>query len=150
MREILTIWACLIGLAFAYSAKAQPIITESTNKSETTVKSPPPSAISPNITTINSKNCSTGVSGAVQTQILGISMGGTTRDLNCELVVLSESLYFQQMKAPATTLLCQNHKVWWAMWDAGVYCPIEGKFGINAKEYYESNTGLMPKRPKIE
>ncbi len=132
------------------SAMAQPIVTESTSKSETTVKSPPPSAISPNITTINNKNCSTGVSGAVQTQILGISMGGTTRDLNCELVVLSESLYFQQMKAPATTLLCQNSKVWWAMWDAGVYCPIEGKFGISAKEYYEANTGLMPKRPKVE
>jgi hypothetical protein len=153
MKIILYIWATLLAICLGLTANhalAEPIVTESTSKSETTVKSPPPSAISPNITTINNKNCSTGVSGAVQTQILGISMGGTTRDLNCELVVLSESLYFQQMKAPATTLLCQNHKVWWAMWDAGVYCPIEGKFGISAKEYYESNTGLMPKRPKVE
>jgi hypothetical protein len=68
MREILVIWACLIGFAFAYSAKAEPIVTESTSKSETTVKSPPHSAISPNSTTINNQNCSTGISGANQIQ----------------------------------------------------------------------------------
>ena len=46
--------------------------------SETTVKSPPPSAMSPNISASNSDLCTVGVSGAVQTQILGISAGVTT------------------------------------------------------------------------
>ena len=119
MREILVIWACLIGFLFAYSAKAQPIVTESTNRSETTVKSPPPSAISPSITTINNKMCSSGVAAAVQTQIFGISMGSTIKDSNCELVLLSETLFNMQMKTAAVSLMCQDNRVFWGMWDAG-------------------------------
>ena len=45
--------------------------------SETTVKSPPPSAMSPTINNSNSDLCTVGVSGAVQTQILGVSAGAT-------------------------------------------------------------------------
>ncbi len=138
------------GLSACGMAYAEPIVTDSTSKAETTVKSPPPSAISPNITTINNYNCSTGLSGAVQTQILGISMGSTVRDLNCEMLLKSRELYSQQMKAPATTVLCQDANIWWGMWDAGVYCPIEGKFGLSAKEFWEANKDLMPSRPKIK
>lgn len=140
----------LVTLLFCGVANAQPIVTDSTSKAETTVKSPPPSAISPNITTINNYNCSTGLSGAVQTQILGISMGSTVRDMNCEMLLKSRELYSQQMKAPATTVLCQDANIWWGMWDAGVYCPIEGKFGLSAKEFWEANKDLMPSRPKIK
>lgn len=147
MKYIVTIIVCLLAVAMAHG---QPIVTESTSKAETTVKSPPPSAISPNITTINNYNCSTGLSGAVQTQILGISMGSTVRDLNCEMLLKSRELYSQQMKAPATTVLCQDANIWWGMWDAGVYCPIEGKFGLSAKEFWEANKELMPDRPKIK
>jgi hypothetical protein len=148
-----TIAYFLLGLllgGMAAVAMAEPIVTDSTSKSETTVKSPPPSAISPNITTINNYNCSTGLSGAVQTQILGISMGSTVRDLNCEMLLKSRELYSQQMKAPATTVLCQDANIWWGMWDSGVYCPVEGKFGISAKEFWEANPKLMPDRPKIK
>ena len=64
-------------------AFADAIVTESTSsstvtttgKTETTVKSPPSSAISPSINSSNSDLCTVGVSGAVQTQILGISGG---------------------------------------------------------------------------
>ena len=129
---------------------AQPIVTESTSKAETTVKSPPASAISPNITTINSYNCSTGVSGATQTQILGISFGTTIVDKNCELLLKSRELYSQQMKAPATTVLCQDASVWWGMWDSGVYCPVEGKFGITAKEHWLAHPHMIPNRPTIK
>ena len=52
--------------------------------STTTVKSPPASAMSPSINMSNSDLCTVGVSGAVQTQILGISAGATVRDMNCE------------------------------------------------------------------
>ena len=60
----------------------EPIVTESTADSkitssgsmETTVKSPPPSAISPQFSSgSNNDLCTVGVAGAVQTQILGIS-----------------------------------------------------------------------------
>ena len=64
---------------------ADPIVTESTSNSTvktetdttTTVKSAPPSAISPSIGGSNSDLCTVGVSGAVQTQILGVSTGQT-------------------------------------------------------------------------
>jgi hypothetical protein len=147
MREILFIWAVLIGLAFAYPAKAQTIVTDSTSKSETTVKSPPPSAISPSITTINNKMCSSGVAAAVQTQIFGISMGTTVKDSNCELVLLSETLFNMQMKTAAVSLMCQDNRVFWGMWDAGTYCPIQGKVGLEAKVLWEQDPSKMPKKP---
>lgn len=138
-----------LGGMMAY-ALAEPIVTDSTSKSETTVKSPPASAISPNITTINSYNCATGISGAVQTQILGISLGSTIVDKNCEMLLKSRELYSQQMKAPATRLLCFDAYVWWSMWDSGVYCPVEGNFGTLAKDYWLANPNLIPDRPKIK
>jgi hypothetical protein len=150
MREILVIWACLIGFTFAYSAKAQPIVTDSTSKSETTVKSPPPSAISPSITTINNKMCSSGVAAAVQTQIFGISMGTTVTDKNCEMIIKAESLFNMQMKTAAVSVMCQDANNWWGMWDAGTYCPVEGKVGLEAKNYWLSNPDMIPARPKIK
>ena len=150
MKEILYIWAVLIGIGFAYSAKSQPIVTESTSKSETTVKSPPPSAISPSITVINNKNCSTGISGATQTQIFGISFGATVKDANCEMVVKAESLYNMQMKTAAVAVMCQDSSNWWGMWDSAIYCPIDGKFGIQAKEHWLAHPHLIPERPKIK
>ena len=62
---------------------ADPIVTNSTStstvttntNSKSTVRTNPPSAISPSINASNSDLCMVGVSGAVQTQILGISTG---------------------------------------------------------------------------
>jgi hypothetical protein len=129
---------------------AEPIITDSTSKSETTVKSPPPSAISPNITTINNKMCSSGVAAAVQTQIFGISMGTTVRDSNCEMIIKAESLFNMQMKTAAVAVMCQDANNWWGMWDAGTPCPVEGKVGQAAKDYWLENSKLIPDRPKIK
>lgn len=131
-------------------AVAQPIVTESTSNSKTKVESPPPSAISPSITTINNKMCSSGVAAAVQTQIFGISMGTTVRDSNCEMIIKAESLFNMQMKTAAVSVMCQDANNWWGMWDAGTYCPIEGKVGAAAKEYWDANPDLKPSRPKIK
>ena len=151
MRSTLFLLSMLLGGAIAFSmAHAEPIITESTSKAETTVKSPPPSAISPNITTINNVMCKGGVSAAVQTQILGFSTGTTFTDYNCEMVILSRELSSLQMKAPAAALLCQDARVWWSMWDGGVPCPIEGKINASAKEHWLANPQLIPDRPKIK
>lgn len=151
MKTILYLWVGLVIVCLSYvPVHAQTIVTDSTSKSETTVKSPPPSAISPGITTINNKMCSSGVAAAVQTQIFGISMGTTVRDANCEMIIKAESLFNMQMKTAAVSVMCQDSAVWWAMWDAGTFCPIDGKVGVEAKNYWLSNTEMIPTRPKIK
>jgi hypothetical protein len=149
MRLVLFVMSIMLGGACAV-AMAQPIVTDSTSRSETTVKSPPPSAISPGITTINNKMCSSGVAAAVQTQIFGISMGTTVRDANCEMIIKAESLFNMQMKTAAVSVMCQDSANWWGMWDAGTYCPVEGLVGKEAKEYWLANPNLIPDRPKIK
>jgi hypothetical protein len=136
----------LTALLFSSVAFAQvdPIVTQSTSastvttngKTETTVKSPPPTAVAPAITTINNDVCATAASGAVQTQILGISMGGTVRDMNCERIKLSKNLYDMGMKVAAVSALCQDDRVFQAMLDAGTPCPVQGKIGEQAKEIW--------------
>jgi hypothetical protein len=149
MRLVLFVLSIMLGGVTAV-AMAQPIVTDSTSKSETTVKSPPPSAISPSITTINNKMCSSGVAAAVQTQIFGISMGTTVRDSNCEMIIKAESLFNMQMKTAAVSVMCQDSAIWWAMWDAGTFCPVEGKVGVEAKNYWLNNEAMIPTRPKIK
>ena len=123
-----------------------PIVTDSTSRSysetssnsTTTVKSPPPTAVAPAITTINNDVCATASSGAVQTQILGISLGSTTRDMNCERIKLSKNLYDMGMKVAAVATLCQDDRVFQAMLDAGTPCPVQGKIGAEAKEIWKA------------
>ena len=148
MRLVLFVMSIMLGGTCAV-AMAQPIVTDSTSRAETTVKSPPPSAISPSITTINNKMCSSGVAAAVQTQIFGISMGTTVTDKNCEMIIKAESLFNMQMKTAAVSVMCQDSAIWWAMWDAGTFCPVEGKVGVEAKNYWLDNTAMIPDRPKI-
>ena len=59
----------------------------------TIVISPPPSAISPTAGGSSQDLCTVGISGAVQTQILGISQGETVTDQNCERLKISKTLY---------------------------------------------------------
>lgn len=132
-------------------AQSEKITTESTNTStntsitETTVKSPPPTAISPGITVINNDLCVVGVSGAVQTQILGISGGSTVRDLNCERLKLAKNLYDMGMKVAAVSTLCQDHRVFQAMQNAGTPCPVDGKIGGEAQRVWDTNPERQPK-----
>lgn len=139
------------------SAIAQPIVTESTNnstsnntntstsentnrsfsESTSTVKSPPPTAVAPAVTSINNDVCAVVASGAVQTQIFGISMGGTMRDMNCERIKLSKNLFDMGMKVAAVATLCQDERVFTAMMAAGTPCPIEGKIGAQAREEWD-------------
>ena len=143
MKKVLITLAMLGLYSAAYAV--DPIVTDSTSRSysetssnsTTTVKSPPPTAVAPAITTINNDVCATAASGAVQTQILGISMGGTTRDMNCERIKLSKNLYDMGMKVAAVATLCQDDRVFQAMLDAGTPCPVQGKIGEQAKEIWK-------------
>jgi hypothetical protein len=123
-------------------------ITESTittnGKTETTLKSPPPSAISPTINTSNSDLCTFGVAGAIQTQILGISTGTQFTDENCERLKNSKTLYDMGMKVAAVSLMCQDQRVFDAMMHAGTPCPYNGMIGDAAKAGWASDSGEEP------
>jgi hypothetical protein len=123
------------------------------NKSEITqrVIQPPPTAVAPTMMSGgNSDLCSTGSSGSVQTQIFGVSSGGTVRDLNCERLKLSKTLYDMGMKVAAVATMCQDRRVFDAMMAAGTPCPYEGKIGEQAKAQWESNPEKIPKLDKVE
>jgi hypothetical protein len=137
-------------------AMAQPIVTDSTSRSTTdstsnsttTVKSPPPTAVAPAVTVINSDVCAVGVSGAAQTQILGISFGATMTDKNCERLKLARSMYDMGMKVAAVATLCQDERVFTAMMNAGTPCPVDGKIGEQAKTIWENNPERIPQKVK--
>jgi hypothetical protein len=108
-------------------------ITDSTQ----TIKSPPPTAVAPAVTTINNDVCAIVSSGAVQTQIFGLSMGGTMRDMNCERIKLAKNLFDMGMKVAAVATLCQDERVFAAMLAAGTPCPVDGKIGAQAKAEWD-------------
>lgn len=139
-------WALLSALVIVLPVQAETIVTESTTNSTTTVKSPPPTAIAPAVTTINNDVCAVAASGAVQTQILGISMGGTMRDMNCERIKLSKNLFDMGMKVAAVATLCQDDRIFTAMMAAGTPCPVEGKIGAEARAEWERRGVLDAKK----
>ena len=137
-------------------AQAEPIVTdstsrsttESTSNSTTTVKSPPPTAVAPAITIINSDVCAVAVSGATQTQILGISFGTTMTDKNCERLKLARSTFDMGMKVAAVAIMCQDERVFTAMMNAGTPCPVDGKIGEQAKAIWDANPERIPQKVK--
>jgi len=127
---------------------AEVIETDSTTRSTvttngemtTTVKSPPPSAISPQLgANSNSDLCTIGVAGAVQTQILGISAGTTFTEDNCLRLKNAKTMYDMGMKVAAVSIMCQDENVFDAMMMAGTPCPYEGQIGEAAKIGWESH-----------
>ena len=108
------------------------------------LKSPPPSAIAPSMMSYSQDLCTTGVSGAVQTQIVGISGGKAVRDQNCERIKLSKTLYDMGMRVAAVSLLCQDDRVFRSMEMAGTPCPYMGKIGADATTAWEENADARP------
>jgi len=118
--------------------------TTSTIDSTTTVKSPPPSAITPSISSSSSDTCHIPAGGSIQTQILGISGGTTIRDLNCERLKNAARMFDMGLKISAVAIMCADKRVWQAMWDAATFCPINGKVGEEARIEWENNPHLVP------
>ena len=118
------------------------------NTSEITQRiiQPPPTAVAPTMMSGgNTDLCSTGTSGSVQTQIFGVSSGGTVRDMNCERLKLSKTLYDMGMKVAAVATMCQDRRVFDAMMAAGTPCPYEGQIGVVARMAWEANPDKIPK-----
>jgi hypothetical protein len=145
-RNMMVAFCLLIGSVSALAA--DPIVTESTNTSTitsdgnmtTTIKQPPPSAISPQFSAGNNSDlCTIGVAGAVQTQILGISAGTTFTEDNCIRLKNAKVLYDMGMKVAAVSVMCQDKKVFSAMLHAGTPCPYNGQIGEAARLGWESH-----------
>jgi len=109
----------------------------------------PPTANSPSVVVNNSDICKSAYSGAIQTQVLGISSGVTVRDLNCEMIKLSRSLYGMGMKVAAVSTLCADYRIFDAMWMSATYCPFMGAIGEDAKKGWEENRHLVPAGSKV-
>jgi len=123
------------------------------NKTEVTQRliQPPPTAVAPAMLSGgNADLCSTGSSGSVQTQVFGVSSGGTVRDMNCERLKLSKTLYDMGMKVAAVATMCQDRRVFDAMLAAGTPCPYEGKIGEQAKASWEANPHKIPKLDEVK
>ena len=160
MKRYFIIFALILSSA-GYAQDETPsdvIVTDSTTTSDitsnttTTLKSPPPSAVTPTMNISNSDLCTVGVAGAVQTQILGISMGTTVRDMNCEKLKNAKTLYDMGMKVAAVSVLCQDRRVWDAMEMAGTPCPFLGDIGDKATAQWEApeNAGRIPTVEEME
>lgn len=124
--------------------RAADTVTSATVSSSTVVDRTPPTASSPSIGVNNSDVCQTGTSAAMQTSIFGVSGGTTTRDMNCERIKLARAIYGMGLKVAGISLLCQDARVWNAMWEAGTPCPFEGKIGDEAKEKWLKKTDRAP------
>lgn len=152
MFRLFLILSFVTSVAFAQDGNQgnDTLYTDSTNRSTvdststTTVYSPPPSAIAPSINSSNSDLCTVGVSGAVQTQILGLSAGKTVRDMNCERLKNAKTLYDMGMKVAAVATMCGDRRVFDAMMNAGTPCPYDGLIGNEAKLGWENDPGKIP------
>ena len=108
------------------------------------VISPPPSAIAPSIQSGGNDTCTVSYSAAVQTQILGVSGGGHIRDMNCERLKNSKTLYNMGMKVAAVALMCQDESVYKAMEMAGTPCPYKGEIGATAQALWDNDPDRIP------
>ena len=148
---VVAFWLVLVIPTIVQAAVEESTINQnttstvtSTGVNETTVKSPPPSAISPNVGGNNSDLCTISSSGALGTQILSLSLGATYTEENCLRLKKAQKLYIFGMKVAAVSVMCQDSDVWQAMMDAGTPCPIDGLIGDQAKAAWAVRTTQIP------
>ena len=106
-------------------------------------------ASSPGIVINNSDICVTGISGAIQTSVFGVSSGGTIRDLNCERLKIGRFLFGSGLKIAAVSLLCEDRRVFDAMLQAGKPCPFKCLIGDKAKKLWAENPQLSPEGSRV-
>jgi len=120
--------------------------SSSNTVSSNTVTKGAATANSPSLTLTNSDICkSASVSGSIQTQVLGISTGGVVvRDEHCEKLKMSRAMNAIGLKTVAAGVLAQDPIAFKAMWHSGVYPPIAGKLGTEARELWILNPEKLP------
>jgi hypothetical protein len=124
-----------------------------TTTSETTVNQegmPVTTAVAPSTPTYQADTCIVTSGAGMQTLQIGFSTSKMTRDENCERLKLSRQLSQLGLKVAATSVLCQDPRVFWAMRDAQTPCPIKGLIGEEALEFYTNNPEYVPKRLVVD
>ena len=140
-----------IYLSVLGAGLSQKIFAADTNTVSSTVvtNNTPPTANSPSVVVNNSDVCTSAYSGAIQTQVLGISSGVTIKDANCEMIKLARSLYSMNMRVAAVSTLCADYRIFDAMWMSATYCPFMGAIGEDAKKGWETHRHLVPAGSKV-
>lgn len=123
------------------------------NSSETKVTQdgiPVNTAVAPAVPTYTQDVCQVSNGTGVQTQVFGLSFGKSTSDPVCELLKLSKQLQGLGLKVGAVSVLCQDNRVWWALYDSGTPCPInQGLISDEAYQFYRNRPDRVPDRPLI-
>ena len=144
MKLLLILFTLLIGTA-AYADDDDVIRTDtnstvtSNGSMDTTIYSPPPSAISPNLTTGTGDLCTISASGSIQTQILGLSIGKVFTEDNCLRLKNAKTMYDMGMKVAAVSIMCEEETgvIRKAMSNAGTPCPYKSLIGDAAQIAYD-------------
>jgi hypothetical protein len=130
--ETLFIYAIMIMFLFSLSKNLQAADSNIYYKDQ-----PPASAISPSISIGGGTDvCVVVRSGAIGTGLFNASAGIHVVDKTCERIKLSRAMAQLGLRVSATAILCQDPRVWQAMWDSNSPCPIDGKIGEEAKKLY--------------
>ena len=146
MKQLLIILALFTTVGIFTDSRAADTNTVS---STVVTNNTPPTANSPSVVVNNSDVCTSAYSGAIQTQVLGISSGVTIKDTNCEMIKLARSLYGMNMRVAAVSTLCADYRIFDAMWMSATYCPFMGAIGEDAKSGWEKNRHLVPAGSKV-
>jgi hypothetical protein len=135
---------CAVATIIFMFFSIQSTWAETNTVSSTVVNNTPPTANAPVVPNSNSDICKVGIGGAVQNNVLGIATGVLIDDELCQLLKLSRSQFAYGMKVSAVALLCQDHRVWTSMQDAGTPCPVNGLIGQEAADYWAEHPHLIP------
>ena len=139
------IWGSICAVVFLMTMLFCSEARANTNTvSSTVLNNSPATANAPTVLNSNSDICKIGIGGSVQNNILGVATGYVITDEFCERVRTSRALYSYGMKVAAVSLLCQDHRVWTSMKNAGTPCPVVGLIGAEAAAYWEENPEKIP------
>lgn len=107
-------------------------------------------AVAPSSPAYNQDVCVFSGGAGVQTQLFGLAVGNPIRDNNCELLKLSKQLQALGLKVGAVSIMCQDHRVWWALFESGTPCPTnQGLIGQDAYTFYKNRPDVVPDRPVV-
>lgn len=107
-------------------------------------------AVAPSSPAYNQDVCVFSGGAGVQTQVFGLALSKPARDMNCERLKLSKQLQALGLKVAAVSVMCQDHRVWWALFESGTPCPSnQGLIGDDAYSFYKNRPDRVPDRPVI-
>jgi len=134
---------------FSNNTQAETITT-TTSTVVSQEGTPVPTAVGAASPVYNQDICVVSNGRGVQTLQIGVSYGSSTRDEVCEMLKLSRQLSELGLKVAATSVLCNDPRVFHAMLNAKTPCPIGGLIGEQAIKYYKDNPDTVPDAPVIK